>query len=97
MKHIPMGTFVAFCVKALIISPNSFEVAVIAVSACLAAFYYNIELNRKIDKHVELQNKKISDLEKLITDQKVILDGVSNGVSSLRLAQGMSIKNVQNR
>lgn len=86
MKFIPVGAFIAFCTKALIISPSLPEVLAIAFSALLAGYFYFVDENKKFNNRVHAQNIKLETLEKLVLDQKVLTDGLQSGVNQLKAA-----------
>jgi hypothetical protein len=85
IKYIPLGLFVAFCVKSLVIGSSVTEAPSLAIIAIFSAYL----VHRDEEKQLKAINDKLNVLEKQNENKTKEMEELRSHVSSVKLGQQM--------
>ena len=85
IKYIPLGIFVAFCSKALVIGASLTEAPALAIVALFSAYL----VHRDEEKQLKSIMERLSALEKQGEDKTKEVEELRSHVSTLKLGQQM--------
>lgn len=83
IKYIPIGLFVAFCVKSLVTGVQLHEAPLFAILAAFSAYL----VNRDEDKARKVVLQRLDALEKQTEDKSKEIEDLRSHVSSIKLGQ----------
>lgn len=83
IKYIPIGLFVAFCVKSLVVGVQLQEAPLFAILAAFSAYL----VNRDEDKVRKVVLQRLDALEKQTEDKSKEIEDLRSHVSSIKLGQ----------
>lgn len=85
IKYIPLGLFVAFCVKSLVVGVSVSEAPSLAIVAIFSAYL----VHRDEEKQLKAINDKLNLLEKQNENKTKEIEELRSHVSSIKLGQQM--------
>jgi len=83
IKYIPLGLFVAFCLKVLTNGASLHEAPTFAILAGFTAYL----LNRDEEKNLEKINNRLAALEQQTSSKEKEIEELRSHVSTLKLGQ----------
>lgn len=85
IKYIPLGLFVAFCIKSLVVGVSVTEAPSLAIIAIFSAYL----VHRDEEKQLKAINDKLNLLEKQNENKTKEIEELRSYVSSIKLGQQM--------
>jgi len=85
IKYVPIGLFVAFCVKGLVVGVSVSEAPSLAIVALFSAYL----VHRDEEKQLKAISERLSVLEKQNENKTKEMEELRSHVSTLKLGQQM--------